>query len=166
MNSKSAHLVITEQPARSGVRFRYECESRGSGVIRSQQSTANHPTYPTIEIRDYSGNRAMIVVSCVTCDEPYRQHPHHLVGRVGCHNGVYSTINKNFKHTFEIKNIGIQCSKRSQIKDRLRMRKLLGIDPTNGGFEHMKSKKIYLNAIRLCIMVIKLMNDYILIDAL
>ena len=164
MCSKSSHIVIVEQPARSGVRFRYECESRGSAVIRGENCSDNHLTYASIRICNYSGNRAMIVVSCVTTEEPYRQHPHHLVGRVGCHNGVYSRIIHNFKNIFELRNTGIQCSKKSQIKDRLRLRKHIGIDPTNQGFAHISSKKINLNSFRLCFQVFSdnlfLFNSY------
>lgn len=32
--------------------------------------------------------RAVVVVSCVTFDPPYRPHPHNLVGKEGCKKGV------------------------------------------------------------------------------
>jgi hypothetical protein len=56
---------IVEQPAKCGVRFRYECEGRISGAIPGQNSTTLRPTFPTIKLFNYSG-RAKVVVSCVT----------------------------------------------------------------------------------------------------
>ena len=39
------------------------------------------------QIVGYKG-RAVVVVSCVTVDPPYRPHPHNLVGKEGCKKGV------------------------------------------------------------------------------
>lgn len=64
-------VKIIEQPASKGLRFRYECEGRSAGAIPGINSTSEHKTYPTIAIEGYKG-RAVVVVSCVTKDEPYR----------------------------------------------------------------------------------------------
>jgi Rel/ankyrin family protein len=39
------------------------------------------------QVVGYKG-RAVVVVSCVTVDTPYRPHPHNLVGKEGCKKGV------------------------------------------------------------------------------
>lgn len=41
----------------------------------------------TTQVLGYRG-RAVVVVSCVTIDPPYRPHPHNLVGKEGCKKGV------------------------------------------------------------------------------
>lgn len=72
MNSKrNAVLRIIEQPASKALRFRYECEGRSAGSIPGASSTPENKTFPTIKIEGYQG-RAVVVVSCVTKDDPYR----------------------------------------------------------------------------------------------
>lgn len=68
---KKPYVKITEQPAGKALRFRYECEGRSAGSIPGVNSTPENKTYPTIEIVGYKG-RAVVVVSCVTKDPPYR----------------------------------------------------------------------------------------------
>lgn len=67
----NAFVRITEQPASKALRFRYECEGRSAGSIPGVYSTPENKTYPSIEIVGYKG-RAVVVVSCVTKDPPYR----------------------------------------------------------------------------------------------
>ena len=43
------------------------------------------------QVVNYTGP-AVVVVSCVTVDPPYRPHPHNLVGKDGCRKGV-CTVN-------------------------------------------------------------------------
>jgi c-Rel proto-oncogene protein len=64
-------VKILEQPASKALRFRYECEGRSAGSIPGANSTADNKTYPTIQISNYVG-RAVVVVSCVTKDFPYK----------------------------------------------------------------------------------------------
>lgn len=68
---KKPYVKITEQPAGKALRFRYECEGRSAGSIPGVNSTPECKTYPTIEIVGYKG-RAVVVVSCVTKDYPYK----------------------------------------------------------------------------------------------
>ena len=68
---KIPYVKITEQPASKALRFRYECEGRSAGSVLGVNSTPECKTYPTIEIVGYKG-RAVVVVSCVTKDPPYR----------------------------------------------------------------------------------------------
>lgn len=68
---KTAYVKITEQPAPKALRFRYECEGRSAGSIPGVYSTPDNKTFPSIQIIGYNG-RAVVVVSCVTKDAPYR----------------------------------------------------------------------------------------------
>lgn len=63
-----------EQPKQRGLRFRYECEGRSAGSIPGEGSTSEKKTFPTIKIHNYTGT-AVIVVSCVTKDQPYEPTP-------------------------------------------------------------------------------------------
>lgn len=65
------YVEILEHPAPKALRFRYECEGRSAGSIPGENSTADNKTYPTIIVRNYQG-RAVVVVSCVTKDSPYK----------------------------------------------------------------------------------------------
>lgn len=67
----NAFVKITEQPAPKALRFRYECEGRSAGSIPGTNSTSDNKTYPGIQVVNYRG-RAVVVVSCVTKDQPYR----------------------------------------------------------------------------------------------
>lgn len=68
---RNAYVKITEQPASKALRFRYECEGRSAGSIPGVSSTAENKTFPSIQVMGYRG-RAVVVVSCVTKDPPYR----------------------------------------------------------------------------------------------
>lgn len=70
-DSTSPYVIITEQPAPKALRFRYECEGRSAGSIPGVNSTPDTKTYPTIQVINYVG-RAVVVVSCVTKDFPYK----------------------------------------------------------------------------------------------
>jgi Rel/ankyrin family protein len=65
------YVIIEEQPAPKALRFRYECEGRSAGAIPGSNSTTENKTYPTIKVMNYTG-RAVVVVSCVTKDFPYK----------------------------------------------------------------------------------------------
>lgn len=69
--NETPYVAILEQPASKALRFRYECEGRSAGSIPGANSTSDNKTYPTIQIMNYIG-RAVVVVSCVTKDFPYK----------------------------------------------------------------------------------------------
>lgn len=71
MAPQSPEVRIIEQPASKALRFRYECEGRSAGSIPGVNSTSENKTYPTIQVQGHQG-RAVVVVSCVTKDEPFR----------------------------------------------------------------------------------------------
>lgn len=91
----------------------------------------------------------------MTCpsDAPHRPHPHNLVGKKYCQQGICMAI---FPEAFcQFTNLGILCAKRKDVKDRLRTREQLRVDPYGTGFSHRShtSKLIDLNVVRLCFQV-------------
>ena len=153
LNSSTQPFVrIVEQPAKCGVRFRYECEGRISGAIPGQNSSTLSPTYPQIKVFNYSG-RAKVIVSCVTKNPPFRAHPHNLVGKKSCKDGICSLVFNDQICTFN--NLGILCAKRKDIRERLRVREQLRVDPFHTGFAHKSQafKVIDLAVVRLCFQV-------------
>ena len=124
---KSAYVKIVEQPASKGLRFRYECEGRSAGSIPGVSSCQDNKTFPTIQVVGYSG-KAVVVVSCVTTEQPYRPHPHNLVGKEGCKKGV-CTIHMNEDMSASFPNLGIQCVKKKDIDDSLSLRQQIRVDP-------------------------------------
>ncbi|XP_037926499.1 embryonic polarity protein dorsal-like isoform X2 [Hermetia illucens] len=150
---RRAHVRIIEQPASKALRFRYECEGRSAGSIPGVNSTSENKTYPTIEIADYVG-RAVVVVSCVTKDPPYRPHPHNLVGREGCKKGVCTVEINSETMRAVFSNLGIQCVKKKDIESALRAREEIRVDPFKTGFDHrFQPASIDLNSVRLCFQV-------------
>ncbi|KAK3581422.1 hypothetical protein CHS0354_016284 [Potamilus streckersoni] len=142
-------VEIFEQPKSRGLRFRYECEGRSAGSIPGEKSTTEKKTYPTIKIHNYNGP-AVIVVSCVTKDEPYRPHPHNLVGK-DCKKGV-CTLRIRDTNTVTFPHLGIQCAKKKDVEDNLKLRQEINVDPYQTGFKH-KSTNLDLNVVRLCFQV-------------
>ncbi|XP_075152008.1 REL proto-oncogene, NF-kB subunit dorsal isoform X3 [Haematobia irritans] len=144
------YIRIVEQPHPKGLRFRYICEGRSAGSIPGINSTPENKTYPTIEIVGYTGN-VKIVVSCVTADEPYRPHPHNLVGKEGCEHGVCTMRLKGAPMRAVFSNLGIQCVKKKDIKAALEERERKNIDPFKTKFSHKdQPSTIDLNIVRLC----------------
>ncbi|XP_066599744.1 embryonic polarity protein dorsal-like [Prorops nasuta] len=156
MNNEKAdrpYVEIVEQPAGKAVRFRYECEGRSAGSIPGVNSSPEHRTYPTIKVVGYKG-RAVVIVSCVTKDPPYRPHPHNLVGKEACKQGVCALEFNTDNMIFTFANLGIQCVKKKDIEDALKAREDMRVDPYRTGFEHKtQSNSIDLNAVRLCFQV-------------
>ena len=124
---KNAYVRMLEQPASKGLRFRYECEGRSAGSIPGTSSTADTRTFPAIQVVGYTG-KAVVVVSCVTVDPPYRPHPHNLVGKEGCKKGV-CTIHLGEDMTVSFPNLGIQCVKKKDIDESLSLRQEIRVDP-------------------------------------
>uniref|UniRef100_UPI00398EF42C uncharacterized protein n=1 Tax=Pristiophorus japonicus TaxID=55135 RepID=UPI00398EF42C len=123
-------LVITEQPKQRGMRFRYECEGRSAGSIPGENTTENNKTLPTIQIQNWQGE-VKVVISLVTKGDPYKPHPHSLVGK-DCHDGICEVVVSpkcNMKASFA--NLGIQCMKKKEVGKAVEQRLKLGIDPFN-----------------------------------
>ncbi|XP_053686256.1 embryonic polarity protein dorsal-like [Sabethes cyaneus] len=146
-------VAITEQPQSKALRFRYECEGRSAGSIPGVHSTPEQKTFPAIEVRGYKGP-AMVVVSCVTKDPPYRPHPHNLVGKEGCKEGVCTVKLDCNSMSYVFSNLGIQCVKKKGIEESLGLRERIQVDPFHTKFGHAKQPAtIDLNAVRLCFQV-------------
>lgn len=125
------YVRITEQPAPKALRFRYECEGRSAGSIPGASSTPKNRTFPTIEIVNYTG-KAVVVVSCVTKDKPYKPHPHNIVGKGdGFKDGILTKHLSEASCTFNT--LGIQCVKKKDIEDSLKTRNNLRVDPFKRG---------------------------------
>ncbi|XP_037580160.1 embryonic polarity protein dorsal isoform X3 [Dermacentor silvarum] len=146
------HVVILEQPASRALRFRYQCEGRYPGTLVGVNSTAENKTYPTIKVMGIQ-KPAVVVVSCVTKDQPYRVHPHNLVGKEGCKNGICTQhLKPDMTCTFT--SLGIQCVKRRDVEQNLVQRENIRVDPFRNGFAHKdQAASIDLNAVRLCFQV-------------
>ena len=71
----------------------------------------------------------MVVVSCVTVDQPYKPHPHHLVGKEGCSKGVCTITINNDSMECVFSNLGIQCVKRKGVEEALKLREEIRVDP-------------------------------------
>merc|ERR1719195_1088750 len=154
------YVRILEQPASHKLRFRYKCEGRGAGALQGERSCSDKKTFPKIQICGYRGP-AVVVVSCVTHDSEAgpKTHPHNLVspasvGRDGCKKGV-CTMNINSEDmTVEFPHLGIQCVRKKDIAEALKLRQEIRVDPYRQGFGHVDSpNSIDLNAVKLCFQV-------------
>lgn len=149
------YVEIVEQPAKCSLRFRYKCEGRSAGSLPGVSSTSENKTFPAIRIHNYVG-RAVVVVSCVTRDAPYRAHPHNIVGKDGCKKGICTiVISNNEPNTSRaFSSLGIQCVKRKDIEESLNLRESINVDPFRNGFAHkLSASTIDLNVVRLSFQV-------------
>merc|ERR1712018_861310 len=153
---KKPVVRILEQPASHKLRFRYKCEGRGAGTLQGERSSAEKKTFPKIQIVGYKGP-AVVVVSCVTHDSDVpKTHPHNLVspasvGREGCKKGVCTIYVNNEDMSVEFPHLGIQCVRKKDVDQSLKVRKEIRVDPYRAGFSHCESPgSIDLNAVRLC----------------
>lgn len=154
LHPESVVCKIIEQPAKCALRFRYECEGRSAGSLPGASSTPENKTFPAIQIENYVG-RAVVVISCVTKDQPYRPHPHNIVGKEGCKKGICTIVMNIERNTIKsFQNLGIQCVKRKDIEESLSLRESIKVDPFRSGFGHKRSaSSIDLNVVRLCFQV-------------
>ncbi|KAM9804061.1 putative transcription factor p65 homolog [Neosynchiropus ocellatus] len=146
-------IRIFEQPKQRGMRFRYRVEGRSAGSIPGERSTENNRTYPSIEILNFYG-RGKVRVHLVTKNEPFRPHPHDLVGR-DCKDGYYEADFGPDRKVITFQNLGIQCVKKREVKDAILKRIHSGINPFNAPQEQLLQIEEYdLNVVRLCIQVV------------
>lgn len=145
----TASVEILEQPA--DVRFRFKTEDTKSRVM-GVKSTPTDKTYPTIQVHGYEGP-AVVVVSCVTKDFPFRPHPHCLVGE-NCKDGIFQKkISCNGVVSFT--DLNIECTRKRDTEQVLTLRKDKRIDPFQTGFaqsDNLSTKDM--NYVRLCFHVI------------
>jgi len=148
----NVQVEIIEQPAPNKLRFRYECEGRAAGALTGASSTHDNRTFPTIKVHGYQGP-AVVVVSCVTDKEPYKAHPHNLVGKQLCKKGVCSQEVNVADMTAVFTHLGIQCVKKKDAAASLKTREEIRVDPFKQGFAHASSGQYNLNQVRLCFQV-------------
>ena len=82
----------------------------------------------SLQVQGYKG-RAVVVVSCVSVDTPYRPHPHSLIGKEGCKKGVCTLEIDPLTMTVSFPSLGIQCVKRKEIEAALGLRQQIRVDP-------------------------------------
>ncbi|VVC35994.1 Rel homology domain (RHD), DNA-binding domain,p53-like transcription factor, DNA-binding [Cinara cedri] len=150
--TKKPYIEILEQPAAIHSDRLYARESVSAVKIVGVHSTAENQTYPTIRLVG-SGSKAVVVVSCVTKSRPFRPHPHNVVGRENCKKGVCTIVidNESMAQSFRHLEI-LQCAKREDIYDALKIREEIRVDPFRTGFSHGNNPTtiINLNEFRLC----------------
>ncbi|KAI5625079.1 proto-oncogene c-Rel, partial [Silurus asotus] len=145
-------VQIFEQPKQRGMRFRYKCEGRSAGSIPGERSSDNNRTYPSIQILN-SCVRGKVRVSLVTKNEPYRPHPHDLVGK-DCKDGYYEAEFGPERRVIAFQNLGIQCVRRREVKDAILQRVNRGLNPFSVPREQLLQTEEYdLNVVRLCFQV-------------
>ncbi|XP_015280979.1 PREDICTED: proto-oncogene c-Rel [Gekko japonicus] len=131
------------------MRFRYQCEGRSAGSIPGEHSTDINRTFPAIQIFNYFG-KIKIRVTLVTKNEPYRPHPHRLVGK-DCENGYYEAEFGQDRRILSFQNLGIQCVKKRELKESIISRITNNINPFNVSQEQLLAIEEYdLNVVRLC----------------
>ncbi|XP_061481765.1 proto-oncogene c-Rel isoform X2 [Rhineura floridana] len=143
------YIEIYEQPKQRGMRFRYQCEGRSAGSIPGEHSTDINRTFPSIQLFNYFG-KVKIRVILVTKSEPYRPHPHRLVGK-DCENGFYEAEFGASRRVLIFQNLGIQCVKKRELKDSIFSRIAKKINPFSVSEEQLLAVEEYdLNVVRLC----------------
>ncbi|XP_062427493.1 proto-oncogene c-Rel isoform X2 [Rhea pennata] len=131
------------------MRFRYKCEGRSAGSIPGEHSTDNNKTFPSIQILNYFG-KVKIRTTLVTKNEPYKPHPHDLVGK-DCRDGYYEAEFGPERRVLSFQNLGIQCVKKKDLKESISSRISKKINPFNVPEEQLHNIDEYdLNVVRLC----------------
>ncbi|XP_068597277.1 proto-oncogene c-Rel [Brachionichthys hirsutus] len=152
MDLAEPEAQIFEQPKQRGMRFRYKCEGRSAGSIPGENSSDNNRTYPSLQILNYS-DKGKVCVYLVTKNEPYRPHPHDLVGK-DCKDGFYEMEFGPDRRVIAFQNLGIRCVRRREVKDAIMQRIARGINPFSVPREKLLQTEEYdLNVVRLCIQV-------------
>uniref|UniRef100_A0A8C5SZ06 REL proto-oncogene, NF-kB subunit n=1 Tax=Malurus cyaneus samueli TaxID=2593467 RepID=A0A8C5SZ06_9PASS len=143
------YIEIFEQPRQRGMRFRYKCEGRSAGSIPGEHSTENNKTFPSIQILNYYG-KVKIRTTLVTKNEPYKPHPHDLVGK-DCKDGYYEAEFGPERRVLSFQNLGIQCVKKKDLKESISLRISKKINPFSVPEEQLHNIDEYdLNVVRLC----------------
>ncbi|XP_057875675.1 proto-oncogene c-Rel [Melospiza georgiana] len=143
------YIEIFEQPRQRGMRFRYKCEGRSAGSIPGERSTENNKSFPSIQILNYFG-KFKIRTTLVTKNEPYKPHPHDLVGK-DCRDGYYEAEFGPDRRVLSFQNLGIQCVKKKDLKESISLRISKKINPFNVPEEQLHNIDEYdLNVVRLC----------------
>ncbi|XP_063085529.1 proto-oncogene c-Rel isoform X2 [Cavia porcellus] len=148
----SPYVEIVEQPRQRGMRFRYKCEGRSAGSIPGEHSTEDNRTYPSIQIMNYYG-KGKVRITLVTKNDPYKPHPHDLVGK-DCRDGYYEADFGQERRPLFFQNLGIRCVKKKEVKEAVISRINAGINPFNVPEQQLLDiEDCDLNVVRLCFQV-------------
>ncbi|KAM5142863.1 proto-oncogene c-Rel isoform 1-T1 [Callospermophilus lateralis] len=146
------YIKIIEQPRQRGMRFRYKCEGRSAGSIPGEHSTENNRTFPSIQIMNYYG-KGKVRITLVTKNDPYKPHPHDLVGK-DCRDGYYEAEFGQERRPLFFQNLGIRCVKKKEVKEAIISRISSGINPFNVPEQQLLDiEDCDLNVVRLCFQV-------------
>ncbi|XP_027243803.1 proto-oncogene c-Rel isoform X1 [Cricetulus griseus] len=146
------YVEIIEQPRQRGMRFRYKCEGRSAGSIPGEHSTDNNRTYPSIQVMNYYG-KGKVRITLVTKNDPYKPHPHDLVGK-DCRDGYYEAEFGPERRPLFFQNLGIRCVKKKEVKEAIILRISAGINPFNVPEQQLLDiEDCDLNVVRLCFQV-------------
>ncbi|KAM4867560.1 proto-oncogene c-Rel isoform 1-T1 [Thomomys bottae] len=146
------YIEIIEQPRQRGMRFRYKCEGRSAGSIPGEHSTDNNQTYPSIQIMNYYG-KGKVRITLVTKNDPYKPHPHDLVGK-DCRDGYYEAEFGQERRPLFFQNLGIRCVKKKEVKEVIISRINAGINPFNVPEQQLLDiEDCDLKVVRLCFQV-------------
>ncbi|XP_036118793.1 proto-oncogene c-Rel isoform X2 [Molossus molossus] len=146
------YIEIIEQPRQRGMRFRYKCEGRSAGSIPGEHSTENNRTYPSIQIMNYYG-KGKVRITLVTKNEPFKPHPHDLVGK-DCRDGYYEAEFGQERRPLFFQNLGIRCVKKKEVKEAIISRIRAGINPFKVPEPQLlDTEDCDLNVVRLCFQV-------------
>lgn len=144
------YAEIIEQPKARGMRFRYKCEGRSAGSIPGEKTNDTTKTHPAIKVHNYSGP-IRVRISLVTKSQPYKPHPHELVGK-DCKHGYYEAdLQERRVHSFQ--NLGIQCVKKKDVAEAVNCRIQTHNNPFNIPEAKVWEEDYDLNAVRLCFQV-------------
>lgn len=147
-------VEIYEEPRKLG-RFRYESEGR-SAPLEGVRSTPTAKTFPSIKVLNYTG-MARVVVSCVTADEPHRQHPNRLVGQ-HCRNGICYIDNFHTDSReptiLSFPGLCIQSCTKREVRARLQERARFNINPFDLSAYGADDLRRNIHEVRLCFQVI------------
>ncbi|KAL7855675.1 hypothetical protein AOLI_G00192790 [Acnodon oligacanthus] len=147
MGQGNPYIEIIEQPKARGMRFRYKCEGRSAGSIPGEKSSDSTKTHPAIKVHNYSGT-LRVRISLVTKSQPYKPHPHELVGK-DCKHGYYEAdLPERRVHSFQ--NLGIQCVKKKDVAEAISCRMQTQNNPFNIPEAKVWEEEYDLNAVRLC----------------
>ncbi|XP_036604632.1 proto-oncogene c-Rel [Trichosurus vulpecula] len=148
------YVEIIEQPRQRGMRFRYKCEGRSAGSIPGEHSTDNNRTYPSIQIMNcYGKGKGKVRITLVTKNEPYKPHPHDLVGK-DCRDGYYEAEFGQERRALIFQNLGIRCVKKKEVKEAIISRISAEINPFNVPEQQLLNiEDCDLNVVRLCFQV-------------
>ncbi|XP_070578737.1 uncharacterized protein [Ptychodera flava] len=150
-------LEIFEQPHPRKLRFRYKSEGETAGSIVGESSTAERPTYPSVQIINCTGP-AELVVSTVSKEDPPCPHPYSLVGK-DCHDGVCIIKVGPGQTLVSCSGMGVRCERKKEIKEAFELK----LKNPRQAFREETSRRpddLDVNCLRLCFQLYQEHPDY------